>query len=545
MVELADEGAGLISRRDLLRRTGVLGLGALALAGCGSSKDEFVYLGEPSASPVPAVDFFQPEVKRSSEGRLSVPFAVAYATHEIDTPNGKRRFYARSINGTLAPPTLRVKPGDHFEIPLSNRLPANPDPMPMDENTPHHFNTINLHTHGLHVSPAQDNVLLQIEPGRSYTYTYDLPADHPGGAFWYHPHKHGATAMHSFSGMVGALIVEGELDEVPEVAAATDLVFNINELQLQGFVDDATVPQDPYSVPDYVTPSPFASGSSIYMVNGQYQPRMRVRPGQVVRLRILNACARSTCVLSVGAEQPVDWNVLAFDGLTLPEVLIAPALTLSEANRADVLVRFDTPGSYTIDKGAGTSSAVILATIDVAGEPFPQDLPRGRLPVSPTLPDITLGELTEEPRTLTYAMSSIGGPMIGGQQATNMTINGVRFSPSTINEIVSVGSVIEWVLVNQGTAGHVHHIHIHPFQVIATSDGLLHGLEHTLANDPDPLAPVNFVFAKPVWLDTVFIPPGGWVRVRQRFPDFPGLFVLHCHILTHEDVGMMQLVHVV
>lgn len=562
-----------VSRRELLKRSGVLGVGLLAVAGCGNTVDSFVFTNNPAPNPtntvtptpsptvsptpvIPAVDFFQPPVQRSVDGFLSVPFQYEYATNTVGTPNGERNFRARTINGTLTPPTIRIRRGDRLEIPITNSLPANTDPIPPDENTPHHFNTVNIHTHGLHISPAQDNVLLLIEPGDSYKYEYDILPDHPQGTYWYHPHKHGATAMHLFSGMTGMLIIEGGgIDDVPEVAAAADLVFNINELQLRGFANEPGTVSDPYVVPDYVTPSPFAQGDSVWVVNGQYQPTMTVRPGQVVRLRILNSSARSGAPLAINGPAQVDWNLIAFDGITLPEMRTVPEFTLFSANRADVLVRFDTPGSYTIDKGISPGSggerqpALTLARVEVAGEPFPQNLPSGPLPVPPSLPDIAESELTEAvPRTLTYRVQFAGsgtGPTIGGMPAPNFTVNGVRFSSTTINQIIPLGSVLEWSLVNNSGAWHPHHIHIQDFQVVATSDGMLNGLVFTAPNTNDPSAPITNFFPQPVWLDTVAIPPNGWVRLRQRFPDFPGLFVFHCHVLVHEDIGMMQLVNVV
>ncbi len=561
------DGAKLtVSRRELLRRSGLLGISLLTAAGCGNSVDSYVYTNEPQPTPtgtttpsptptpvVPAVEFFQPPVHRSTNGYLSVPFRYEFATNPVGTPNGVRNFRARTINGSLTPPTIRVKRGDRLEIPITNALPPNLDAIPPDENTPHHFNTINNHTHGLHISPAQDNVLLQIEPGNSYRYEYDIEPEHPQGTYWYHPHKHGATAMHLFSGMTGMLIVDGGLDEVPEVKAAADLVFNVNELQLKGFSGEPGAVQDPYEVPDYTTTNPFASGDSVWVVNGQYQPTMKVRPGQLVRLRILNSSARSGVPFKINGPTDVDWNIVSFDGLTIPEMMTVPEFTLFPASRADVLVRFDTAGSYNIEKlvspgpGGGAQPARVLALIEVAGEPFPQALPSGPLPVPASLvANIAASELTEAvPRTLTYAVQPGTGPFIGPSQAANFTVNGVSFSSSTINQIIPLGSVLEWSLVNTSGAHHPHHIHIQDFQVVATSDGLLNGLVFTPPNNSDPTAPITNFFPQPVWLDTVAIPPNGWVRVRQRFPDFPGLFVFHCHILVHEDIGMMQLVNVV
>lgn len=530
-----------ISRRELLRRSGLLGVGLLAAAGCGTStEDIFVQNSSPAPVSIPPVDFVQPPVLRSTDGFLSVPMQIEFSTNVVGTPAGKRNFASRTINGTLAPATIRVKPGDHLEIPITNSLPADNDPTsltwqgpvnPPNENTPHEWNTINMHTHGLHISPAQDNVLLQILPGSSYLYAYDLPTDHPAGTFWYHPHKHGGTAMHLFSGMAGALIIDGGLDEVPEIAAAADLVFNINELVLGGFGAEPNLSE--YSCPNNTGPNSYQTQDSIYVVNGEFQPRMKVRPGQLVRLRILNASARGATPLTISGATN-NWNIIAFDGLTLAEMMAGiQEFTLQPANRADVLVRFDVAGTFEITKqayspgGGGTLAAQTLAFIDVEGEPFPQSFPAGPLPVSPTLPDIAAGEVTDF-RTLVY-------------NTNPFRIGTTQFSSSTINQTIALGSVVEWRLENTSNIMHPHHIHIQDFQVVATSDGFLNGIQFTDAGQN---------FPQPVWMDTVGIPPkvgadNGWVIIRQRFPDFPGLFVQHCHILTHEDQGMMQLVNVI
>ncbi|OLL27979.1 copper oxidase [Burkholderia sp. SRS-W-2-2016] len=120
----------------------------------------------------------------------------------------------RSYNGCPAGPTLSVKPGMRLDVTLNNRLPAespatcppNPDPA-----APHCFNTTNLHTHGLHVSPSghADNVMVSVAPNASFDYRFEIPASHPAGTFWYHSHQHGSTAIDVSSGMAGVLIVRG------------------------------------------------------------------------------------------------------------------------------------------------------------------------------------------------------------------------------------------------------------------------------------------------------------------------------------------------
>jgi FtsP/CotA-like multicopper oxidase with cupredoxin domain len=163
----------------------------------------------------------------------------------------------------------------------------------------------------------------------------------------------------------------------------------------------------------------------------------------------------------------------------------------------------------------------------VEGQSFDMSLPT-TLTTPAQLPDINDAEITEQ-RTLTYAVANSGGPPIGGQDSPNFTIDGVRFDPQVVNQMIPLNAVVEWTLTNTSGAWHSHHIHINPFQVTETSDGLLNG----------------FPLTEPVWLDTVDLPPMGFVKMRQRYVDFAGLFVQHCHILTHEDIGMMQNVEVV
>jgi len=506
------------------------------LTGCGSSNDPIVL--PPVGSDIPGANMVQPPVLRSTDGRLTTTFDISYITTTVNTPFGEKTASLRTWNGFLGGPTFRVRPGDQLVIQINNNLPPNTDPVPPDHNTPHHFNTINLHTHGLHVSPDQDNVELAIPPGGTYTYTYDIPDDHPAGTFWYHAHKHGATAMHLMSGMAGLIIVEGEVDNDPGVAEAFQLDFVIQEINFGMVSDENNPPDQRFEVPDYVKPSPFARDDSFFLVNSEYQPTLTVNPGRTVRLRILNASTRNTMPISIPGAQ---MTVISFDGITIPEPLTVDSVRLAPANRVDVILKFEDEGTFTIQKDEFSNNtqgrpfpAETLATINVVGQAFDFPLPSGSLTTPAQLPDITAAEVTEAPRTLVYAVGQ-NGPMIGGQQANNFTINGVRFDPQVINETITLNSVIEWTLTNTSNAWHSHHIHINPFQVIDVS-----------SPDPDVNNTLQGLpLTRPVWLDTVDIPPMGSVTFRSRYPDFTGLFVQHCHILTHEDIGMMQNVNIV
>ena len=125
-------------------------------------------------------------------------------------------------------PTIEMRPGQTVRMNLRNKLPMDPscvghDTKGHDPNIPHCFNGTNMHTHGLWINPAgnSDNVLISINPGVDFEYEYNVPEDHPAGTFWYHPHRHGSTALQVSSGMSGALIIRG--DRQPTADANGDL----------------------------------------------------------------------------------------------------------------------------------------------------------------------------------------------------------------------------------------------------------------------------------------------------------------------------------
>ena len=145
-----------------------------------------------------------------------VSLDVGFATYRIFNPstNAFDTVSVRAYNGCPTGPLVNVVPGQTLKVHLHNSLPAeSTDTCPPNPNhdTPHCFNTVNLHTHGMHVSPSgnSDDVFVSVPPGGSFDYAYQIPRNHPAGTYWYHAHNHGSTAIDVASGMEGVLIVRG------------------------------------------------------------------------------------------------------------------------------------------------------------------------------------------------------------------------------------------------------------------------------------------------------------------------------------------------
>jgi FtsP/CotA-like multicopper oxidase with cupredoxin domain len=267
---------------------------------------------------------------------------------------------ASQTNGLLVGPTLRVHPGDKLDAKLINSLSFSQAEGDASHSMtdPHGFDVINLHTHGLHVSPnsPSDNVLISIYPqdtpyspldqcrkesGKKncvtghFNYSYALPTNHSSGTYWYHAHKHGAVSMHLADGFAGALIVEDPkhgLESLPPVKAAQEQVLMLQEVQYDG--DSKGDSADPYKVTcksvygfascSFGGPTPPAPQvvNNAVSVNGQFQPSISMRTNEAQLWRVINGTIGNVvpmCLLPINgttAPSPAAY-VLATDGVPL------------------------------------------------------------------------------------------------------------------------------------------------------------------------------------------------------------------------------------
>ncbi|GMU56002.1 MAG: hypothetical protein AMXMBFR33_51480 [Candidatus Xenobia bacterium] len=499
-----------LTRRQLLQTAlcGALGVAA----GCGTSTVSPVQ----PVPPLPAVSPFpQPPVLSSRDGVLATELVAANTPSTI----AGRSLLTSTYNGMIPGPTLRVRQGELLNVRFQNQLPVSNQPAPANPNLPPQNPSItNLHTHGFHVTPQDpgDNVLLTLAPGAVHDYSYQLPGNHPAGTYWYHPHNHGSVSVQMFGGMAGAILIEGEIDQVPEIAAARDIVMIQQVLRVDS---SGRVPPLDFS-------TFFNDTEQIALLNGLVNPTLEMLPGEVVRVRFINAGVAAFILLAL--EQHTLFQIAA-DGNNFPQPVELSQILLGNANRADFLIRAGQPGTYALqslshDQGFGPTQPFTMATVKVLdAPPIDMGIPTS-LPVSSLLRFIEPEEVTNR-RQLTFEVI----PPQPDFPIAGFEIDGQKFDPDRIDQLVELGAVEEWTVFNTTPFEHPFHIHVNPFLVIEQN---------------------GVPLATPVWRDTIILPamaagtPGS-ITFRTRFLDFEGVYVLHCHILTHECVGMMQTVSVV
>ena len=488
-----------ISRRDALLLGG-LGTAATVAGGAGLWWS-LASPQQPTGGPFPAQGsaLRSPPELRSAAGTLQLTLDAAPGEVEL----GGRPAGVLSYNGTVPGPTLRLRPGDELAIRLVNSL---------DEPT-------NLHVHGLHVSPQanSDNVFVAVSPGEGFDYSYRLLPDHPPGVYWYHPHHHGMVAGQIFAGLFGAIIVE-DPEAIP-VSRERVLLVSDTTLDSAGNVAAAS-------------PMERMAGreGELLLLNGQSSPLLAARPGERERWRIVNACVARFVRLRLDGQQ---LQLLGMDSGRFPEPETVNELLLAPGNRADLLLtaaagesvlqtlpysRGGMPGMMGQGRAPAGGSAA-LAIVRVDGEP---GAPPGTVTARPALEDLRSAPVAAR-RQLILAMGGGPGGMGGGMGGMRFTINGREYSDVRTDTVVAAGSVEEWTLVNTSPMDHPFHLHVWPMQLIEDNGRAL-----------------DYVDKR----DVVNVPANGRSTVRIAFRDFSGRSVYHCHILDHEDQGMMGVIEV-
>ena len=411
--------------------------------------------------------------------------------YEVTAQQGSTEFFngistdTYGYNGDLLGPTIRLQQGESVDVKITNEL---------DEPTTFHW-------HGLEVTGDIDGGPHgEIQPGDSQIIT--LQADQPAATLWYHPHVHEATAEQVFKGISGMLLIDEPTDSgLPDDYGVDDIPLIFQD---RLFDEDQQLNYNRLMDID-------GTMGDISMVNGTLDPKLTVTE-PVMRFRLLNgANARNyTFRLSNGAN----FTQIASDGGLLKEPVETDTLTLAASERAEILVDFSTmteEQSLAIINDEG----VELLPFDVALD----DSPAGSVELK-TVDEPFLSE-QEQAMPVTKEIELFG-------MADMVTINGKTFDMDRIDLRQERGVPEVWEVYNKPDmmGGMIHPFHIHGTQFkIISRDG-----KETAPNEQG-------------LKDSVLVEPDERVKLLVTFPE-EGIFVFHCHILEHEDNGMMGQVEV-
>jgi FtsP/CotA-like multicopper oxidase with cupredoxin domain len=457
--------------------------------------------GTVQSADVSPTAYGEPKVITSHNGVLRVWFKPHDGKAKI---NGKVWGGTRTFTGTFPGPTLHVNPGDTIDMKFTNLLSQ----------------VTNLHFHGFRVSPSglADNVLRTIAPAvttkkvgskKTVRIVVHIPADHEQGLYWYHPHFHGLVDAQVYPGLAGMIVVGDVLRQFPWLDHIKRRTMALQSVQ---FGDDGNL----------VNVNKVSSKQLTNLVNGHYQPTLRIRPGEVQLWQVANISNEHWYKLFLGGQK---LHVIGEDGNPVGRTWSSTRLLLAPAKRFSFLVVGPKAGSYTLkslafNQGFNKFGEYTLAQVVSAGKPVkPLRIPTVISPSQAKLIRDVRNDAVSRRRVLTFSIES---PFPKNSQA--FKINGKLYNPRVVNERVHLGQTEEWLLRNTSSEDHPFHIHTNDFLVEQVNGHkvAIHGFQDTVKI---PFEPKN---GKP-----------GTVLIRQRYRKFQGEAVFHCHILFHEDNAMM------
>ena len=488
--------------------------------------------------------FREPPSLRSRNKRLRGTIVAKNGTIRVSgikVDNTQSYGVAGEPRGLLGP-TLRVRPGDLVDLVLDNRLvapPQVPEKKDSGDASPaqpmHHGECeadtkikagdpqpTNLHFHGFHVTPRNhkvgqvtyygDNVLVCLRGGRSHI-RFRIPRTHDQGTFWYHAHLHGLTDDQVYRGLAGMIVIGDSRRYLPtRFADVRTRLLSLKDIQV--------TKDDPPAIPtdhDWANPTHRT-------VNGLVNPKLTMRPGETQLWRIGNSSSAVWYRIALmDGTQRAPFTVVSTDGnpLVLPQRKTQQLL--GPGQRVDILMRAPRSGTRLLktlpfNQGRLIFGEDVLATLNVTGEPESRLAAPGRRGDLPAFPK------RRGPQR-TWIFSTYFPPKADGQ----FLINGKQFNAHRVDARPRLGTTERWSLLNTSSEWHPIHIHQDDYRVIS-----INGKRVNVRSDQDviPLPPI----------DAKGVP--GRVVLDMPFQRFWGNFVMHCHILDHEDAGMMARIDV-
>lgn len=484
----------MATRRQVLKTLGAAAAAAL-LPGCGGGSSGAEGSGKPVVTTTPfgrplAVP---PVLSPTSSDATTDYYDLNIAEAEVEIIPGKSTRVI-AFNGMTPGPTIRARVGRQSIVNFHNGLPATTLGGVTGKTV--------IHLHGGHTPSADDGFPTDyVNPGSNRTCAY--PNNQLPATLWYHDHTMDVTGPHVWYGMAGFYILTDDYEEslgLPSGEYEVPLVIQDRNLDANGqlvYTDDILG----------------ETGNTI-LVNGVIQPYFNVARRKY-RFRILNGSNARFYRLALSSDQP--FTVIGMEGGLLPAPMTVTSITLAPSERADVVVDFS--GNI-----AG-SEMLLNNTLESSSSPAFNIM---RFNITTTATDTsvvpaTLRPLTRlDPATATVQRNFTLAGGTGMMGAGTWTINGVAFDPNTVIASPKLGATEIWSFTNMGMMGMDHPIHVHQalFQIL----------------DINGAAPPA---THAGWKDTVVVPAGGSARIIVKFTDYTGKYVMHCHVLEHEDHAMM------
>jgi len=399
-----------------------------------------------------------------------------------------------AYNGTIPGPTLEVREGDRVIVHFENRLSV----------------ATTVHWHGLHIPFDSDGSPFHpVEPGEKRVYSFTLK---PGsaGTYWYHPHPNHSTGYQVAKGLYGAIIVRASDDPIPASVTEKLLVLADNRLNADGSIN---LPEKHSQLHQFDEEN--GREGDMLFVNGQLNPAISIRSGEIQRWRIINASASRVYRLAIKGQKMIH---VGNDGGLFERPVEVDELTIANGERIEVLVKgTGKPGDRTVLQSLPYDRYINQTrpkdwevTRDLVALTYTTAKPMSMVAVPASLRRIPALDSTKATATRVVVLSQ---GMINGKK---MDMNRVDFS-------APLGATEIWDIENIVGMDHPFHLHGFQFQVLSRN------------GVPEPF---------PSWKDMVNVPKHQTARIIVRYDDFPGKWMFHCHILDHEDHGMMGILEV-
>lgn len=399
-----------------------------------------------------------------------------------------------AYNGRVPGPTLDVREGDRVIVHFRNDLPE----------------PTTVHWHGIHLPFDSDGSPFHpIKPGETHTYIFTV---RPGsaGTYWYHPHPDARTGFAIGKGLFGGIIIRSADDPLPASMPDKLLILSDNRFLADGTVDFP----EPSSHHGAIDENNGREGPVLF-VNGQVMPTIDIRSGEIQRWRIVNASAGRIYRLALAGQSMLQ---VGSDGGLFEKPVEVRDILLTTGERVELLVRGNgAPGTKTM----------------LQNLPYDRYAPQTRPKDWETTRDLLTLQTTNDSPVTSPVIPTMLRKVVP-LDTTNVTavrtvtfsqglINGKTMDMARVDISTHVGATEIWQIENIVGMDHPFHLHGFQFQVL-DRDGV-----------PEPYR---------AWKDMLNIPKHSTARIIVRYDDYPGKWMFHCHILDHEDHGMMGVLEV-